>query len=64
MVVGNLNLCFSATFGIWILGGVTSVGDVALEARAVALQVGFFGVILSALFVLAKESSVELIPFN
>ncbi len=39
MVVGNFNLSFSASFGIWILGGVTSVGDVNLEARAIAKQV-------------------------
>ena len=40
------------------------MGDVALEARAVALQVGAFGVIVPALLVLAKGSTAELIPFN
>ncbi len=52
LVVGNFNLSFSACFGIWILGGITSVGDVNLEARAIALQVWkYFCRVLSASFI-------------
>ena len=39
MVVGNNNLAYSVAFGCWILGGITSMGDVNLEARSIALQV-------------------------
>jgi hypothetical protein len=39
LVVGNYNLCYSACFGAWILGGIPSVGDINLEAAAIARQV-------------------------
>jgi len=43
LVVGNFNLCFSACFGVWIAGGVVSLGDVALEPRAIAEQLVALG---------------------
>ena len=42
MVVGNNNFCYPALGGIWILGGIGSLGDVALDDKAIAGQVRLF----------------------
>ena len=39
-VVGNENMVFPMTFGVWTVGGAMSNGDVNLEDRSIALQVG------------------------
>ena len=39
LVVGNYNESYGAIGGIWILGGVASCGDVALDDKAIAGQV-------------------------
>jgi hypothetical protein len=39
LIVGNHNHSFGACGGIWILGGVTSCGDIALDDKAIAGQV-------------------------
>ncbi len=39
LVLGNHNLVHSVCFGVWILGGVTSVGDPNLEPATLAKQV-------------------------
>ena len=41
LIVGNHNHTFAALGGIWILGGIGSVGDIALDPRAIAGQVSF-----------------------
>ena len=41
LIVGNHNHVFSALGGIWILGGVGSVGDTALDPKAIAGQVSY-----------------------
>ena len=41
LIVGNHNHVFSAVGGIWILGGVGSVGDTALDSRAITGQVSY-----------------------
>ena len=38
--VGNHNQLFPGCFGVWILGGVCSVGDINLEVRGVASCAG------------------------
>jgi len=38
LIVGNHNHTFAALGGIWILGGIGSVGDIALDSRAIAGQ--------------------------
>lgn len=37
-VVGNHNFTYPALGGVWILGGIGSLGDVALDAKAIAGQ--------------------------
>ena len=41
LIVGNHNHTFVALGGIWILGGIGSVGDIALDSKAIAGQVSF-----------------------
>ena len=50
LIVGNHNHSYVALGGIWILGGIGSLGDIALDPRAIAGQVsnvseGFFSFI-------------------
>ena len=42
LVVGNYNESYGAIGGIWILGGIASCGDVALDDQAIAGQVIYF----------------------
>ena len=39
LIVGNHNHSYVALGGIWILGGIGSLGDIALDPRAIAGQV-------------------------
>lgn len=39
LVVGNHNLAYCALGGIWILGGIGSCGDIALDDKSIAGQV-------------------------
>ena len=39
LCVGNYNESYGAIGGIWILGGIASCGDVALDDKAIAGQV-------------------------
>ena len=41
LIVGNHNHTFVALGGIWILGGIASLGDIALDPKAIAGQVSF-----------------------
>jgi hypothetical protein len=38
-VVGNCNLSIPLSFGAWIVGGIISNGDVALDPGTIAKQV-------------------------
>lgn len=38
LVVGNHNMTFPISFGVWILGGIVSLGDVNLDSKSVAGQ--------------------------
>ena len=46
LIVGNHNHTFVALGGIWILGGIGSVGDIALDPKAIAGQVSFTFLVL------------------
>ena len=42
LIVGNHNHSYVALGGIWILGGIGSLGDIALDPRAIAGQVSIY----------------------